>query len=256
MSVLPSHIRGVLFDLDGTLFLGDVPYPKAIETVAQLRAEGIKVGFLSNITRMSRPQIVSKLKAIGFEAKDSELINPAFAGLKILQRENKSRAMLMVPAETKTDFVGIVEDNENPQAIVVGDLGDDFLPKILNQAFLHLMRGAELYALQKNRYWRVPEGFKIDAGSYVALLEYAANKKAKIVGKPEPDFYKTALQMLDLQADQVAMIGDDIYNDVKGAQNVGVFGVLVRTGKFSKGEFAKSGVQPNLTLASVAELCS
>ncbi len=251
---LPVQIRGVLFDLDGTLFLGDEAYEGAIETVRRLLERGLKIGFLSNITRMSRRAILEKLNKMGFAVEDSELVTPTLVAARQLRSKENARVMLLTGPEVHEDFAGITQDSKDPHWIVVGDMGDGFLPAVLDQAFLALMRGAELLALQKNRYWRTPQGFRVDAGAYVAALEYASGKKAQVVGKPEPAFFQTALSVLNLPPEQVAMCGDDLTNDIAGAKSLGMFGILVRTGKFHEGDLRKAKIQPDLVLDSVVNL--
>lgn len=251
---IPARIRGFLFDLDGTLFLGDEPYPGAVEALARSRAQGLRLGFLSNTTRMSRGAVVERLRGIGFEARPEEVVTPNLAAAELLRKEGRKKVMLLLAEDTKKDFEGFEEDAEHAEVVVVGDLGDGFLPSVLDRALLALMRGADLLALQRNRYWRTPEGFRVDVGGYVALLEYASGKHPRALGKPEPAFFQAALDRLGLPPEQAAMVGDDAANDVGAAQKLGLFGILVRTGKFSEAELRKSGVRPDLILGSVAEL--
>lgn len=251
---VPATTQGFLFDLDGTLFLGDEPYPGAVDLLRSLRAKNFKIGFLSNITRMRRAGIVERLQKMGFEAHEKELVTPSLAASQILRSEGKSRVMLLLAQETKPDFSEFTEDGENPQSVVVGDLGDGFLPSVLDRAFLALFRGADLLALQKQRYWRTPAGLRVDVGGYVSLLEYSSGKKARVVGKPEPDFFQAALKSLDLPAEKVLMVGDDIYSDVQGAQRAGIRAALVKSGKYSASELRKSQITPDLLLDSIADL--
>jgi len=132
---------------------------------------------------------------------------------------------------------------------VVGDLGEGFTYERLNPAFRHLMQGAELLALQKNRYWQTEAGLSMDAGPFVAALEYASGKRASVVGKPERDFFRLALEDLGLEAHEVAMVGDDTEADVIGAREAGLMGIQVRTGKW-QGDAAEA----DFVLDSIADL--
>ncbi len=98
------------------------------------------------------------------------------------------------------------------------------------------MDGAELLALQKNRYWRTENGISLDAGPFVAALEYASGKTATVVGKPEKSFFRLALEDMGLDGSKVAMVGDDPESDVVGAQSAGLLGFQVKTGKYSPDE--------------------
>jgi HAD superfamily hydrolase (TIGR01458 family) len=112
------------------------------------------------------------------------------------------------------------------------------------------MDGAELIALQRNRYWRTEDGLALDAGPFVAALEYASGKSATVVGKPEQGFFQLALEDLGLRAHEVAVVGDDAEADVAGGQAAGLKGVQVKTGKYRPGV----GGAPDLMLNSFAGL--
>jgi phospholysine phosphohistidine inorganic pyrophosphate phosphatase len=112
---------------------------------------------------------------------------------------------------------------------------------------------APLVALGMTRYWRAEDGLRLDAGAFVRALEYAAERTAVVVGKPDPTFYGTAVDALQVAADQVVMVGDDIHTDVEGAQRAGLTGVLVRTGKFSASDLT-GDVSPDAVLDCVADL--
>jgi HAD superfamily hydrolase (TIGR01458 family) len=147
------------------------------------------------------------------------------------------------------DLAGLTLTDDHPDYVLVGDLGNGFTYERLNPAFRHLMGGAELLALQKNRYWRTDAGLALDAGPFVAALEFASGKNASVVGKPEQEFFRIALEDLGLRADEVAMVGDDVEADVVGAKRAGLVSIQVRTGKWQ----ADAG-EADLVIDSVANL--
>jgi phospholysine phosphohistidine inorganic pyrophosphate phosphatase len=140
------------------------------------------------------------------------------------------------------------------QAVVVGDLGEDFNYAALNRAFGHVMDGAELIALQKNRYWLKPEGLALDVGPFVAALEYATRRDALVVGKPSRDFFATILSGIPAEPGEAAMVGDDVESDIGGAQDAGLAGILVRTGKYRDDALRDSGVEPAAVVDSIADV--
>jgi ribonucleotide monophosphatase NagD (HAD superfamily) len=111
------------------------------------------------------------------------------------------------------------------------------------------MQGAKLLALQKNRYWQTDVGLSLDAGPFVAALEYASGKRASVVGKPERDFFRLALEDIRLEANEVAMVGDDAEADVIGAKRAGLMGIQVRTGKWRA-----DAREADLVIDSIADL--
>jgi HAD superfamily hydrolase (TIGR01458 family) len=122
----------------------------------------------------------------------------------------------------------------------------------LNHAFRLVMDGAALVGMHRNLYWRTADGLALDGGAYLAALEEATGTAATICGKPSARFFAAALDALGVAADRAIMVGDDIVNDVVGAQRAGVPGVLVRTGKFLPGDLDKG--RPDRTIDSIADL--
>jgi HAD superfamily hydrolase (TIGR01458 family) len=138
--------------------------------------------------------------------------------------------------------------------VIVGDLGDGWDYDVLNGAFRQLMDGAELIALQKNRYWETAEGLSLDAGPFVSALEYATGREAEVVGKPSDAFFELALSDLGVNAGGAAMVGDDVEADIGGALDAGLAGILVRTGKYREDLVSSSGVEPTATVDSIADV--
>jgi HAD superfamily hydrolase (TIGR01458 family) len=116
------------------------------------------------------------------------------------------------------------------------------------------MNGAQILALQKNRYWQTEEGLTIDAGSIVAALEYATDKKATIIGKPSKEFFLQAATTMGIPPVELAMVGDDIESDVGGAQKAKMMGILVKTGKYRPELAKKSKIEPEMVIDSIAGL--
>jgi HAD superfamily hydrolase (TIGR01458 family) len=110
-----------------------------------------------------------------------------------------------------------------------------------------------LVALGMTRYWRAADGLRLDAGAFVRALEHASGATAVVMGKPDRGFYDRAVQMLGVPKSEVVMVGDDIRSDIDGAQQAGLAGVLVRTGKYTDADL-RSGVEPQSVLDSVADL--
>jgi len=183
---------------------------------------------------------------MGFEVGEAEVFTPALAAVG---RIGPGTCFALVDDSLRGDIAGLEMTEDSPDYVLVGDLGEGFTYERLNPAFRHLMEGAELVALQKNRYWQTDSGLALDAGSFVAALEFASGKHASVVGKPEREFFRLALEDLGLEAGQVAMVGDDAEADVVGAKRAGLVGIQVRTGKWQ----ADDG-EADLVIDSVADL--
>lgn len=226
------YVKGLLVDLDGTLYVGDEPIEGAREAVERLLAAGLAIRYVTNTTRKPRREVVARLREMGFPAREEHVFTPAFAAAARL-RGRKVHALVAEPLFE--DLYGTVLTDREPEYVLVGDLGTGFTFELLDVAFGHLREGAELVALQKNRYWQKEDGLSLDAGPFVAALEYASGKEATVVGKPERAFFEAALHELGLEAGEVAMVGDDAEADVAGAKAAGLLGVQVRTGKYRPG---------------------
>jgi HAD superfamily hydrolase (TIGR01458 family) len=194
---------------------------------------------------------------MGFHLVDDELQTAARAAATALA--GRRVLALTMPAIIE-DLAGVDLVGEDAEAVLFG--GADDIPETsrvfsymnLARAFAEVRGGAELYCLHKNRWWQTQRGPMLDSGSFVVGLEYAADVEAVVLGKPSAAYFQAALEAVDGEARRTWMIGDDVEADVGGAQAVGMHGVLVRTGKFREEWLARSGVEPDAVLDSVADL--
>lgn len=249
----------IMLDLDGTLYVGNQPIPGAIACIQQLRERGIKLRFLTNTTTKSQADLVAQLRAMGFTLEDGELISaPVGAKLELLNLQQQLcrplRIWPIVADSIKQDFADFFWDEHEPDYIVLGDIGDSWDLMLINRLFNVMHSGAELIALHKGRFWQTSEGLKADIGFFVAGLEYVTGKTARIMGKPNRDFFERVLDSASVKAEDAIMVGDDIDSDVGGAQLIGIKGCLVKTGKFRQPYFNQSDIKPDYVISSIAEL--
>jgi HAD superfamily hydrolase (TIGR01458 family) len=162
-------------------------------------------------------------------------------------------ARLVVSDAIRGEFDGI-EESVRPEVIVIGDIGNAWSYDLMNDLFHQVMDGAEIVALHRGRYWQVADGLKLDIGAFVAGLEFATGATATVIGKPSPQMYHAAIHDMNLEPDDVVMIGDDVHHDVGGAQAAGIRGVLVKTGKYRDVLVASAGIKPDLVIDSIAVL--
>ncbi|HEX6929194.1 MAG TPA: TIGR01458 family HAD-type hydrolase [Gammaproteobacteria bacterium] len=228
---------GALLDLSGTLHVDDAAIPGAIAAVAQLRAAGIKVCAVSNTSRRTRASLAGLLEGMGFDFREDEILTAPLAARRWIETRNL-RPWLLVHENLLPEFAGL--DTRSPNAVLVADAGNGFSYENLNAAFRLLSRGAPLIATGVNRYFREGDALSLDAGPFVRALEFAAEIRAVLIGKPAREFFQTALDMLGCTPGAAVMIGDDAENDVAGAIHAGLGGILVRTGKYRDGDEAKA----------------
>lgn len=246
--------KGFLIDLDGTLYVGNELIPGAREFVHRLRERGLPHAFVTNITSRPRSEVLARIREKGLEIEPESVLTAPIATKGYLDRQAIGPCFFLTRPRLIEDFSGHPQSEEKAEAVVVGDMGNLITFQHLNTAFRLLLAGAHLVTMSRSRFFREPEGMSLDAGSFVHMLEYASGRDAVTTGKPSAEFFQSALDLIGLEAGQVAMIGDDLESDVGGAQKVGLHGILVLSGKTSEAPAADAAVQPDLTLDSVAEL--
>jgi HAD superfamily hydrolase (TIGR01458 family) len=244
--------RGVLLDIGGVLYVGDRPIDGAHEALEELRTAGLAIRFITNTTSSPKRNVLDKLARMGFECTAEELFTPA-AAARVWLAAHGLTPWLLVAEALLEDFQ---DRGDDPDAVVIGDAGPGFTYEALNLAFRLIMDGAPLIALAKNRYFMQPDGLTLDAGAFVAALEYAVGVDAIVLGKPAPDFFAAALAAMGCPAGEAVMVGDDWEADVNGAMEAGLGGILVQTGKYAKGDEAKlnPGAQVAADIAGAVEL--
>jgi HAD superfamily hydrolase (TIGR01458 family) len=203
---------------------------------------------------MSLSSLHKKLLDLGLPIRREEIFSAPVAAAQYLKKRGRPPCYFLLAEDTLRDFAEFQEERVKPEIIVVGDIGERWNYELLNELFQHLFRGAELLALHRGKYWQVETGLKMDIGAFIAGLEYVTGKQATVVGKPSKTFYDLVLADLSVKPEQAIMVGDDLDNDVGGAQNAGIRGILVKTGKYRDQEVSNSSVKPDLIIDSIADL--
>lgn len=251
-----SPPKGFLLDLDGTLYTDSGPVAGGPEAIAELRRRGIPFRAVSNTTTRSRAGLVRRLAEFGYDIRPEEIITPVLAARTLCRSRGHTRLVAYLPEAAREDLGGL--DGEvgtgTPDAVIVGDLGEGWNFRLMQEAFTHLLAGASLVALSRDRYFLKQNALTLDAGPFVAALEYASGQSAVVVGKPSLEFYSAALTSLGLGAAGVVMVGDDLWSDIDGAQKAGLAAWLVRTGKFREEKLRESGITPDRILGGVGEI--
>ncbi|XP_078724142.1 phospholysine phosphohistidine inorganic pyrophosphate phosphatase-like [Lampetra fluviatilis] len=243
---------GLLLDINGVLYDGGggagggggTAIAGSVDAVSRIKQSGLKLRFCTNETQATREGLALKLQRLGFAVDAGEIVAPAPAARQLLQQRGL-RPHLLLHRDVLPEFDGL--DVSNPNCVVLGDAAEFFTYDRLNEAFRVLI-GLEtpvLLSLGRGRYYKETDGLKLDVGAYMKALEYACDVEAEVVGKPSKAFFMAAVNDMGLTPSQVLMIGDDIVNDVGGAQLCGISALQVRTGKFMPSDEHHPSVKAN-----------
>jgi HAD superfamily hydrolase (TIGR01458 family) len=250
-------MAAILLDVDGVFHVSGEPIAGGAEAVRRLREAGHRLRFVTNNTTRARAALVEELRSFGIELDEEELQTTPRAAAKTLAGR---RVLALTMHAIVGELEGVELVGEDAEAVLVG--GADETPETnlvfsymnLARAFHELEAGAQLYSLHKNRWWQTKHGPLLDAGAFVAGLEYAADTEAIVLGKPSTQYFEAALQALDAEPNMTWMVGDDIDADIRGAQAHGMKTILVRTGKFRPDAVEASRVRPDGIISSIAQL--
>ncbi|RZF34538.1 hypothetical protein LSTR_LSTR013252 [Laodelphax striatellus] len=242
-------LRSVLIDLSGTLHIDNEITPGAVDALKRLRETNVIIKFVTNTTKESKRFLYERLCKLGFDLKHDEILTSLLAARQVLQSESL-RPMLLVDSAALEDFEGLTNFEGEPDSVVVGLAPEHFNYDKLNQAFRLLLEGAKLIAIHEGRYYKRADGLALGPGPFVKALEYAAGGPATVVGKPSAEFFHIGLS--GVHPASAVMIGDDVNDDINGAQNIGMHGYLVQTGKYRPGDEDKISPKPFKTVPNFA----
>jgi HAD superfamily hydrolase (TIGR01450 family) len=248
----------VLLDLDGCVWVADVPTPGAGEAVAALRAAGKGVAFITNDARHGEDAIVRKLWRLGFQASREEVVTVGGAVQYVLAESGHATAFVIGSpslhrhvAEAGLRILNGSDLAARADVVVVAG-HEEFDYAELRGAVQAVLRGSELLCTSRDPTFPGPDGPWPGSGAVVAAVETATSAKATSVGKPEPQLFRTALDRLG--AGRALVVGDRLDTDMAGARAAGLDGALVLTGATSAAAAQAADPAPAFVAGSLAEL--
>ena len=271
-------VRGLLLDLDGVLVLAGKAVPGAPEALAELDRRGFPYLVVTNTSLVSRASLARWGSRIGFSTPPDRFQSALSASAGLVRREYGDRPVYVISSEdARAEFAGLnVVDGPGADAapadvaaVILGDSPDQLTKANLDRAFRLVRGGAALIGMHRNPWWITPEGPTLDAGAFLVALEWATKRRARIVGKPSPAFFRVAIERLASEAAargeprlrraDLAMVGDDVGSDIGGGRRAGLRTVFVRTGKHGDAELdaaaaARRPVRPDAVAPSIAEV--
>ena len=250
---------GYIFDLDGTIYLGELLLPGAPELLAALRAEGRQVAFLSNNPTKTREQYVAKLRGMGLQADLAEVVNSSHVLVQWLL-EHAPRATLFVCGEApligELQAAGFpLSEQAGEVQIVVASFDRTFTYHKLQVAFDAIRAGARLVATNPDRFCPVPGGGEPDAAAIIAAIEACTNTRCEVnVGKPSPIMARAISAMLGLPPERCIMVGDRLMTDIAMGVGAGMATALVLTGDSTRADLPAAPAQPTYVIEGLLEL--
>ena len=226
-------IKGLFFDISGVLLDGPNLIAGADKAIELVKQKNLPIRLLTNTSQQTCDTLLGQLNNARLGVTKDEIYTAPLAAKDYIQTHDL-RPYCLIHPNLVPEFASL--DQNNPNAVVIGDAADDFNYQTLNKAFRLCIEGAPLIAIGHNKYFKKSGEFFLDAGPFVEAIEYACDIKAIITGKPSLDFFNQVLLSVELKADEVALIGDDVYGDIYGAQSAGMDSRLVRTGKYREGD--------------------
>ena len=253
-----KSITGILSDIDGTLYYKGAPVPGAVEAVDILREKGIKLLFFTNTDSKTPKNVYKLLIEYGFKVKEEEIFTPIIALKEFLKDKRTAKLYLVTTEEVKEEFQEfyLIKGPEVPDYVIIGDFRDNWDVNRLNDAFRYVMKHkAILLGTQGNKYFLDVNGEPvIDTGSFVHMIANAANVKPIVFGKPSKEYFFQALKRLNLPAENVIVVGDDIDTDILGAKSANIRSFLVKTGKGQYFNQSREGIKLSRIIESFASL--
>ncbi len=244
-----------IFDLDGTLCLGEKPVVVAARSVGALQGAGKRTYFVSNNSSKSKEEYVTKLRGFGIQALPEQIILSSDGLIAWLHRQKIERVFVLGTRSLKMQLkaAGVEHDEHNPEYVVVGyDTELDYAK--LSHACSLIHRGVEYVATHQDPFCPSEQGPLPDAGALIALLHATTGVEPSYVfGKPNPEMIETLLAKECLDPRGVLMVGDRLHTDIALAHRAGVDSALVLTGETTIESLQTSALQPTFVLRSVAD---
>ena len=263
MSILPSipdrYFAGYLFDLDGTVYLGEALLPTAGETLTALRKHGSRMIFISNNPTHKPSDYSDKLTRLGVPTPVEDILTSSLVLVDFLQSCMPGARLFVIGEQPLCEALRragfeLAEDAQNVRA-VIASFDRTFVYRKLQIAFDAIRGGARFFATNPDRYCPVPGGGEPDCASIIAAIEACTNSKVEtVVGKPSHYMIDAALHLMNLPAQDCLMTGDRLETDVQMGQAAGMSTALMLTGTTTESALEASSIQPTYILHRLGDL--
>lgn len=261
-----TSLSALIFDLDGVIWRGHTPIAGAVESVARLRSAGKKCFYCTNNSSLSQPAFADRLRAIGIELGDEDVISSAWATAQFLAKEFPGGfSAFVVGSDDLKDTLRVIgakvlSDDEADHATadcVVAGIDRQFTYDKLRRAQQQILRGARFIATNRDATFPVENGIVPGAGSIIAAIATASGAQPLTIGKPEPLMLQLCVEKFGLDPRRTVMVGDRLDTDIACAHRAGIPALLVTTGVTSRagGEAATGEEKPDAIFDDLPAMC-
>jgi HAD superfamily hydrolase (TIGR01450 family) len=245
--------KAFIIDLEGTLVSSGTPLPGSIAFIDFLNNNNIPYCIITNTVSKTVKQMEENLKNNRINILQGHLVNPITV-LNNYMVENNIQSYYFVGPEYLKEL--IIESNackKTPEYIIFCDFeAINCNYELLNKIFQHIKNGSKMLATSYSNYYILKNEYKMDTGIFVKMYETLLNEKAVLMGKPSPLIYKMALNVLKTNPIDTIAVGDDVLTDIVGGKEIGIETILVKSGKYVKGDEEKN--KPNIVINNLEEI--
>ena len=248
-----------LFDMDGTLYLGDRLFDFTQPLLEEIRRTGGKYLFMTNNSSKSVSDYIKKLEKLGISSTREDFITSSQATAYYLHKHHEGQRLYVCGTESlkeelRWEGFQVTETVEDTDCIVMGFDTELTFQKLHDVSFLLLTRELPYIATNPDLVCPTEFGSVPDCGSVCGMIFNATGKRPVVIGKPSPLMPQLAMDRLGYSKEETCVVGDRIYTDVKSGLNAGITGILVMSGETTPEILAQSEDKPHLVLESAKEI--
>lgn len=248
-----------LFDMDGTLYLGNRLYDFTVELLAEIRRTGGRYLFMTNNSSKSVADYIKKLAKLGIEATREDFITSSQATAYYLKKHHNGQILYVcgtnsLKEELRSEGFTVTENASEAQCIVMGFDTELTFKKLEDVSWLLLTREIPFIATNPDLVCPTEFGSVPDCGSVCQMIFNATGKRPVVIGKPSPLMPELAMERLECSKEETCVIGDRIYTDVKSGLNAGITGILVLSGETTLQILEESSDKPHFVLKDASEI--
>lgn len=248
-----------LFDMDGTLYLGDRLFDFTMPLLREIRRTGGKYLFMTNNSSKSVADYIKKLEKLGISSTREDFITSSQATAYYLHKHHEGQRLYVCGTESlkeelRNEGFTVTEKVEETDCIVMGFDTELTFRKLHDVSYLLLTRELPYIATNPDLVCPTEFGSVPDCGSVCGMIFNATGKRPVVIGKPSPLMPQLAMDRLGYSKEETCVVGDRIYTDVKSGLNAGIAGILVMSGETTPEILAQSEDKPHLVLESAQEI--